>query len=105
MKFAFPFLCAVVVVIAFFGWEQWEDARRDYASKQRELNAKQEQNGKLQRDVNNVADFLEKYNKEDEFRMREARQRTGSAAPGEIILQMDPPPRPVPREGEAPRGR
>ena len=103
MKFTFFAVCAVMVVVAVFGWEQWEDARRDYAAKQREFQAKSEQNAKLQRDTDSVANFLLKFDNDPAFRDRVARQKLQYVAPGEVIFRLDPPPHPAPAESDRPK--
>lgn len=87
VNYAFFTMCVLVVVIAFVGWDQWEDARRDYAAKQRELQIKNDRNLRLQNEARNTYEFLEKHINDPEFRQRIARERTGGAAPGEIILR------------------
>ena len=65
------------------------------AIKTRDLKAKQESNAALARANDNSYQFLTKYNNDPDFRMRVARQRLGYAEPGEVILRLDPPPKPA----------
>lgn len=95
MKFAFGFMCALVATVALVGWGQWEDARRDYAAKQYELGLKIDRNKEAQEKMQGLESYLSKFDRSEDFRKRQAKERLGVTEEGEIILRFDPPPHPA----------
>lgn len=93
VKVAFALVIFVFLAVGVLLLEQLDDANRDFSSKLREKQEKAEANEKLKRENENTVEFLTKYNNDAEFREREARQRLGYTAPGEIVFRLDPPPK------------
>ena len=93
MKVTFAGVVLLFLALGFVIMEQYDDAKRDLAAKRREQKEKAEINANLRRDNENTVEFLTKYNNDAEFRDREARQRLGYTAPGEVVFRLDPPPK------------
>ncbi len=91
IAFAVEFLMILVLVPLLL--DQAADARGDLAAKQREFKEKSDAVASLRRENENTVEFLTKFQNDAEFRDRVVRQHLGYAAPGEIIIRPDPPPR------------
>ena len=101
MKAVFIAEIALILVIAAVGWEHWEMAGHEFAKQSREANQKREDNRQIEQKNKNLEKFLTKFNSDEEFRLRVARQRLGYTQEGEIVFRIDPPP--AGRTGDAHR--
>ncbi len=90
MKIAFIGLIVLFLSLGFFILEQRDDANRDLAARERKRMDEQAAVDALRRDKANTIEFLSKMSDDPEFRDREARQRLGVVAPGEIVFRIEP---------------
>ena len=95
MKPAFIVISALFFISVLVIWDQWESAQTDLTIKNREHAAKLAAYESLLNANKTSGEFLNKYNNDADFRMRVARQRLGYTEPGEVVLRLDPPPKPV----------
>lgn len=91
MKAVFIGEVALVIIIAVIGWEHWDNASQDFANKTREAHEKNESNRHIEQKNINLEKFLTKFNNDEEFRLRVARQRLGYTQDGEIVLRIEQP--------------
>lgn len=102
MKAVFIIEVALLVIIAAVGWEHWGMASHEFANKTREAQEKQEINRQIEMKNNNLDKFLKKFNSDEEFRLRVARQRLGYTQDGEIVFRIEQPGRPAQTTGNRP---
>lgn len=96
MKPAFVVLAMLFLLSGFLLWDQWESAQADLAVQTKALKAKTEANADLKARNSAASEYLQKFSKDPDFQMKIARERLGYAAPDEIILKIEPPPRQKP---------
>lgn len=95
MKWVFVAEVAVFVLAAVVLWDQWESAQTEFAIRSRQLKSRTDENAVLHREQENNLAYLNKFENDPEFKLREGRQRLGFAQPGEVIFRMPPPPPPA----------
>lgn len=95
MKWVFVIEAAVLILAAIAFWEMWESAQNDLGLMRKQLKAKTESCENDRREQENTLAYLNKYEKDPDFKLREGRQRLGFAQPGEVVFRLDPAPAPT----------
>ena len=90
MKWVFVVEVAVFVLAAIVLWDQWESAQNELSIHSKQLKAKSEERDAMRREQDNNLAYLNKFENDPEFKLREGRQRLGFAQPGEVVFRLDP---------------
>lgn len=91
MKYIFWTLIAAFAVMGVVFWQEWTESQRRLADVKRRQQNLESEVAHLQQEKAGKLAYLERIQNDPEFFRREARQRLGSATPGEIIIKSEPP--------------
>ncbi len=105
MKWVFVVEAAVLILAAIAFWELWESTQNDLGVMRKQLKAKSESCENDRREQENTLAYLNKYENDPDFKLREGRQRLGFAQPGEIVFRLDPATTPPPASTPPPKNK